>query len=33
VEDIGKIHSVLEMPSFSFENFKDALRQGEQVIL
>ena len=33
VEDIGKIHSVLEMPSFSFENFKDALRQGEPVIL
>jgi PHP family Zn ribbon phosphoesterase len=33
VEDIGKIHSVLEMPSFSFDNFKDALRQGEQVIL
>ena len=33
VEDIGKIHSVLEMPSFSFENFKTALRQGEQVIL
>ena len=33
VEDIGKIYSVLEMPSFSFENFKDALRQGEQVIL
>ena len=33
VEDIGKIYSVLEMPSFSFDNFKDALRQGEQVIL
>ena len=33
VEDIGKIYSVLEMPSFSFENFKDALRQGEPVIL
>ena len=33
VEDIAKIHSELEMPSFSFENFKAALRQGEQVIL
>ena len=33
VEDIAKIHSVLEMPFFSFENFKAALRQGEQVIL
>ena len=33
VEDIAKIHSVLEMPYFSFENFKNALRQGEQVIL
>ena len=32
-EDIGKIYSVLEMPSFSFDNFKDALRPGEQVIL
>ena len=33
VQDIAKIHSVLEMPSFSFDNFKDALRQGEPVIL
>ena len=33
VPDIAKIHSVLEMPSFSFDNFKDALRQGEPVIL
>ena len=33
VEDIGKIYSVLEMPCFSFDNFKDALRQGEPVIL
>jgi PHP family Zn ribbon phosphoesterase len=33
IEDIAKIHSVLEMPYFSFENFKNALRQGEQVIL
>lgn len=33
VDDIGKINSVLEMPSFSFDNFKDALRQGEPVIL
>ena len=33
IPDIGKIHSVLEMPSFSFENFRDALRQGEPVIL
>ncbi|NLZ19098.1 MAG: PHP domain-containing protein [Bacteroidales bacterium] len=33
VEDIAKIHSVLEMPFFSFDNFKDALRPGEQVIL
>ncbi len=32
-EDIAKIHSVLEMPFFSFDNFKDALRQGEPVIL
>ena len=33
VDDIAKIHSVLEMPSFSFDNFKDALRPGEPVIL
>ena len=33
VPDIAKIHSVLEMPFFSFDNFKDALRQGEPVIL
>ena len=33
IEDIAKIHSVLEMPCFSFENFKAALRPGEQVIL
>ena len=33
VEDIGKIYSVLEMPSFSFDNFKEALRPGEPVIL
>ncbi len=32
-EDIAKINSVLEMPFFSFDNFKDALRQGEPVIL
>lgn len=33
VPDIAKIHSVLEMPFFSFDNFRDALRQGEPVIL
>ena len=33
IGDIAKIHSVLEMPSFSFDNFKDALRPGEPVIL
>ena len=33
IGDIAKIHSVLEMPSFSFDNFKDALRAGEPVIL
>jgi PHP family Zn ribbon phosphoesterase len=33
VQDIAKINSVLEMPFFSFENFKDALRAGEPVIL
>ena len=33
VQDIAKINSVLEMPFFSFENFKDALRPGEPVIL
>ena len=33
IEDIAKVHSVLEMPFFSFDNFKDALRQGEPVIL
>jgi len=33
VEDIAKIHSVLEMPYFSFENFKNALHMGEHVIL
>ena len=33
IEDIGKIYSVLEMPSFSFDNFKEALRPGEPVIL
>ena len=33
IDDIGKICSVLEMESFSFENFKNALRQGEAVIL
>ena len=33
IPDIAKIHSELEMPFFSFENFRDALRQGESVIL
>ena len=33
IPDIAKIYSVLEMPFFSFDNFKDALRQGEPVIL
>ena len=33
VPDIAKINSVLEMPFFSFDNFRDALRQGEPVIL
>ena len=33
IPDIAKIHSVLEMPFFSFDNFRDALRQGEPVIL
>ena len=33
IEDIAKIHSELEMPFFSFDNFKDALRAGEPVIL
>ena len=33
VQDIAKINSVLEMPFFSFDNFKDALRPGEPVIL
>ena len=33
VGDIAKIYSVLEMPSFSFDNFREALRQGEPVIL
>ena len=32
VPDIAKIHSVLEMPFFSFDNFKDALRQGSRLI-
>ena len=33
IPDIAKIHSVLEMPFFSFDNFRDSLRQGEPVIL
>lgn len=33
VPDIGKIFSVLEMPEFSFENFRYALHQGEPIIL
>ena len=33
IDDIAKVFSVLEMPSFSFENFKYALRPGEPVIL
>lgn len=33
VEDIGAIYSVLEMPEFSFDNFKNALHQGEPIIM
>ena len=33
IADIAKIHSELDMPCFSFDNLKTALRQGEQVIL
>ena len=33
IDDIGKISSTLEMESFSFENFKNALHKGEAIIL
>ena len=33
IDDIGKISSVLEMDSFSFDNLKNALHTGEQIIL
>lgn len=33
VPDIGAIWSVLEMPEFSFENFRNALHQGEPIIM
>ncbi|MBO7651754.1 MAG: PHP domain-containing protein [Bacteroidales bacterium] len=33
IDDIGKISSVLEMDSFSFDNLKNALHTGEQILL
>lgn len=33
IDDIGKISSVLEMDSFSFDNLKNSLHTGEQIIL
>ncbi|MBO4581957.1 MAG: PHP domain-containing protein [Bacteroidales bacterium] len=33
VNDIGKVFSTLEMDSFSFDNFKNALHTGEPIIL
>lgn len=33
INDIGKISSLLEMDSFSFDNFKNSLHTGEQIIL
>ncbi len=33
IQDIGKVHSELEMDGFSFDNFKNALHTGEPIIL